>query len=225
MYFDYTFILLIPALLLTVYSQFKVKNTYRHFSGVYSASGRPASVVAREILDAGGLQNVRVEQVPGELTDHYDPRDQTLRLSTGVYSSPSIAAYGIAAHEAGHALQHQERYIPLSIRSAIVPVASFGSSAAMPLFLVGLFTPYGIFMDIGIIFFSVAVLFQIVTLPVEFNASSRAMTLLQAGNYVNMQELGMVRKVLGAAAMTYVAAMAVSVLNLLRLIILRGSRD
>jgi hypothetical protein len=225
MFYDFTFILLIPAILLTLYAQFQVKNTYRRFSGVYSNSGRPASIVAREILDAGGLQNVRIERVAGELTDHYDPRDQVLRLSVGVYDSPSIAAYGIAAHEAGHAMQHKNKYVPLSIRSMIVPVASFGSNAAMPLFLAGLIFQFGPLMDIGIIFFSLAVVFQVVTLPVEFNASSRAMVLLGSGNYVNSVELGMVKKVLGAAALTYVAAMAVALLNLIRLVILRGSRS
>ena len=225
MYYDATFILLIPAILLTLYAQFQVKSTYRRYSEVYSNSGRPASLVVREILDAGGLQDVRIERVAGELTDHYDPRDRVLRLSVGVYDAPSIAAYGIAAHEAGHALQHRHNYFPLSLRSIIVPVASFGSNAAMPLFLVGLIFQFGLLMDIGIIFFALAVLFQVITLPVEFNASSRAVGLLRAGSYVSDAELGMVKKVLSAAALTYIAAMAVALLNLIRLVILRGSRN
>ena len=188
-------------------------------------------IVAREILDSNGLNKVGVEQVRGQLTDHYDPKAGVLRLSDGVYGSRSIAALGIAAHEAGHAVQHGVKYPALALRTAIAPAAATGSQLGIWIFMIGLLIP--IFtganttwiMDAGIILFSVAVVFTLVTLPVEFNASKRAIAVLEKGGYLTQDELPKAKAVLNAAAWTYVAAAATAVLTLLRLIILRGSRD
>ncbi|MCX5749390.1 MAG: zinc metallopeptidase [Candidatus Saganbacteria bacterium] len=225
MFFDWTFILLIPAMLLAVYARFKVSSTYEKFSKVKTSAGIPGSQLARNLLDRNGLGNIAVEQVPGELTDNYDPRDKKLRLSSGVYNSSSVAAFGIVAHETGHAVQDIKAYFPLKFRSSIVPVSNIGSQLSIPLFFAGLIFSYGPLMDAGIILFSFAVFFTLVTLPVEFNASSRAMQMLSSSGYASEQELGMAKKVLDAAALTYVAATAMAVMQLLRLIALRGSRD
>jgi len=225
-FWDYTFFLLIPPLILAMYAQQKVKSTYRRFSKKIASSRISAAELARRILHTGGA-GVKVERVPGQLTDHYDPRKRILRLSEGVYGSRSIAALGISAHEAGHALQHQRGYLPLYLRNAIYPVASFGSSLAFPLFFIGfIFSRQGptILMDIGILLFALAVVFSVLTLPVEFNASKRALALLRDGGFLKKDELHEARQVLSAAALTYVAATAMAAMHLLRLFLLRGSR-
>lgn len=227
-FWDYTFFLLIPPLLLALYAQAKVKGTYAKFSRVGASSGITGAQMAKDILQLGGAGNVGVEQTPGRLSDHYDPRKRKLRLSAGVYESGSIAALGIAAHEAGHALQHHTGYAPLHLRNAIYPIASFGSGLAFPLFFIGfLMSSKGpsILMDIGILLFSGAVLFSLLTLPVEFNASKRAMVLLEERGYLKGQELDGARKVLSAAALTYVASTAMAAMQLLRMFVLRSSRD
>ncbi len=226
-FWDYTIFLLIPPLILALYAQQKVKSTYRLYSTKLASSRISASRVAQEILNSSGASDVRIEQAAGQLTDHYDPRKKVLRLSQGVYGSPSLAALGIAAHEAGHAIQHHSGYAPLHLRNAIYPVANLGSSLAFPLFFIGfLFSRQGpsLLMDIGILLFAGAVVFSLLTLPVEFNASRRAMGLLRDGGYLREDELQGARKVLSAAALTYVAATAMAAVQLLRLFLLRGSR-
>ncbi len=227
-FWDYTFFLLIPPLLLAFYAQAKVKNTYSKYSRVFASSGISGARMAQEILNLGGASDVKIEQTPGKLSDHYDPRKRALRLSEGVYSSDSIAALGIAAHEAGHALQHHTGYAPLHLRNAIYPVASIGSTLAFPLFFIGfLFSSRGpsILMDIGILLFTGAVVFSVLTLPVEFNASKRAVALLGERGYLRGPELDGARRVLSAAALTYVASTAMAAMQLLRMFLLRSSRD
>ncbi len=225
-FWDYTFFLLIPPLILALYAQQKVKATYKKFSTKRSSSRISGADLARQILRSSGA-DVKVEKIRGQLTDHYDPRKKVLRLSEGVFGNSSISALGIAAHETGHALQHQSGYVPLQIRNAIYPLASFGSSLAFPLFFIGfIFSRQGpsILMDIGILLFAGAVVFSVLTLPVEFNASNRALVMLGEGGYLNKDELYQARKVLSAAALTYVAATAMAAMQLLRLFLLRGSR-
>lgn len=227
-FWDFTFFLLIPPLLLALYAQNKVKSTYKHFSTITASRRISGSEAAYQILNSAGAGNVTIEKIPGQLSDHYDPRKKALRLSEDIYSSRSIAALGIAAHEAGHAVQHHRGYAPLHIRNVIYPVASFGSTLAFPLFFIGfIFSQKGpsLLMDLGILLFSGAVVFSILTLPVEFDASKRALVYLREGNFLNEKELQGTRKVLSAAALTYVAATAMAIMQLLRLIILRGSRD
>lgn len=226
-FFDPTFILLIPAFILAIYAQSKVKNTFEKYSKVRSARGNSGAEVARAILDLRGLGDIPVERVKGRLSDHYDPRKRVLRLSESVHDSESVAALGVAAHEAGHALQHADSYSPLILRSSLVPVVGFGSNLALPLFLVGFIfaTNLGWLMDLGIIFFAGAVVLSLITLPVEFNASSRALAILQEGGYLNEQEIPHARAVLNAAAWTYVAAATMAISQLVRLLILRGMRD
>ena len=219
--FDSTMVLIIPGILLLVWAQFRVKGTFARYSKSVSRSGMTADQVARAILRQGGTP-VDVEPVRGNLTDHYDPRDRTLRLSESTYGSRSIAAIGVAAHEAGHALQHANGYVPLSLRSSIVPVANFGSTLGMPLVIAGFLFSSGFLVEIGIVLFSFAVLFGLVTLPVEFNASSRAIRILSEGGYLDRDEIPGARKVLNAAAWTYVASALVAVLQLLRLLIMSG---
>ena len=223
-FFDSTMILLIPGIALALWAQYRVKRTFSKFSEVPSRQGMTGAQVARAILDQNRL-DVTVEPIEGSLTDHYDPRNRTLQLSEDVYGSRSIAALGVAAHEAGHAIQHGRKYFPLQIRSNLVPVANFGSALSWPLLLAGFFLSAPFLIDIGIAFFSFAVLFSLVTLPVEFNASSRALQTLTRFGYVAPDEIGLARKVLNAAALTYVAAATVAVLQLIRLLILRGDSD
>jgi len=222
--YDPTFVLLIPAIILAVYAQFKVQSTYAQMSKVRSKNGLTGASAGRKLLDASGLSNVGIEQIAGNLTDNYDPRDKTLHLSEGVYNNDSIAAIGIVAHEVGHAVQDSKAYVPLKLRSGLVPAANIGSQLAIPLFFVGLIFSYPMLMDIGIIAFSMAVVFTIITLPVEFNASRRAISMLSEGGYIDKDEVPLAKKVLDAAALTYVAAMAMAVLNLIRLLALRGER-
>jgi len=227
-WFDPTMILVIPGIILTLWAQAKVSSAFKKYSKVRSRSGVTGAQVARDILNRAGLQKVGVEPIQGQLTDHYDPRDGTLRLSEGVYDSQSIAALGIAAHETGHAIQHAEHYGALVLRTAIAPAAATGSQLGVWIFMIGLLVSMfagGSFvwlLDVGLILFSVAVVFTLVTLPVEFNASKRAIAILQQGGYLTADEIPEARNVLNAAAWTYVAAAATAVLTLLRLLILRN---
>lgn len=214
-------LLLVPGILLVIYAQIKVKTTFSKYSKTAAASGVTGAQASRTLLDREGLTDVAIEEVPGKLSDHYDPRKRVLRLSEGVARSNSLAALGVAAHEAGHAIQHANGYVPMKIRSAVVPAAQFGSSLGPIIFFVGLFmTSFRPLMTIGIALFTAAVIFQIVTLPVEFDASSRAMKLLQTNGIVAQQEAGMARKVLSAAALTYLAAALMSILTLVRMILI-----
>ncbi len=225
---DPTFILIIPALILAFYAQSKVKGAYKTYSQVFASSRLTGAQVAHQILQTAGAGEVTIEKQPGQLTDHYDPRKKVLRLSQGVHDSPSIAALGIAAHEAGHALQDHDHYQPMALRSLIYPVASLGSTLAFPLFFVGfLFSKNGpsVLMDIGILLFTGAVAFSVVTLPVEFNASKRALTLLEERSFLTPGEMVGARKVLSAAALTYVASTAMAAVQLLRMFLMRSSRD
>lgn len=229
MYFgDTTFILLIPAIILALYAQARVKGTYARYSRVMAQSGLTGAEAARSLLNTGGAGDVPVERIAGQLTDNYDPRKKVLRLSEGVYDGRSLAALGIAAHETGHALQHHNHYAPLQFRNGFFPVANIGSALAFPLFFIGLLTSSrgpSILMDIGILLFAAAVLFSVVTLPVEFNASKRAVHILETQGMLNGQEIAGARKVLSAAALTYVAATTMAIVQLVRLLMIRGSRD
>ncbi|HJD12573.1 MAG TPA: zinc metallopeptidase [Candidatus Ruminococcus avistercoris] len=227
-YFDSTYILIIIGAILCLLASAKVRSTYSRYQRVRSASGLTGREAAERILYYSGIQDVRVEHVAGNLTDHYDPRSKVLRLSDTTYGSPSVAAVGVAAHECGHAIQHARGYAPLSFRSALVPLANFGSTIAWPLIILGfLFNNQSsqLFINIGILAFSLAVLFQIVTLPVEFNASGRALRILSETGMLQSEELSMTRKVLSAAALTYVASAAAAILQLLRLILLANRRE
>lgn len=225
---DPTFLLVIPALILSLYAQAKVRGAYAKYSQVVASSRLTGAQAAYQLLQAAGAGNVTIEKIPGDLTDHYDPRKKVLRLSQGVHDSPSIAALGIAAHETGHAIQDHVHYQPMALRSVIYPVANLGSTLAFPIFLVGLF--FGgrtstTFMDIGILLFAGAVAFTVVTLPVEFNASKRALALLGERQFLSPSELAGARQVLSAAALTYVASTAMAAVQLLRMFLLRSSRD
>lgn len=224
-YFDPTYILVIIGVILSLAASARVRTTFAKYSRIRSHSGLTGAEAAERILHRAGIYDVSIERVQGQLTDHYDPRRKVLRLSDSVYDSNSISAIGVAAHECGHAIQHQNAYGPLKIRGALVPVANFGSAIAWPLILIGLFlTGSQILIDIGIILFSTAVLFQLVTLPVEFNASRRAVGKLGELGILHYEELNQSKKVLNAASLTYVAAAAATILQLLRLILLFGGR-
>jgi len=224
MYF-LTFIILIPGLLLAAYAQYQVSSAYKTYSNVPTKTGITGAGAARAILNTNDLESVGIEDIAGNLTDHYDPRKKVMRLSQGVSQKASIASVGVAAHETGHALQDKDGYWPLRARNIIVPVAGFGSNLAWPLFFIGLIFAQGWLMDLGILLFSVALLFTVITLPVEFNASSRAVKSLVDNQIIQPGEEVGVKKVLRAAALTYVAAALMAFLNLLRLVILRGSRN
>lgn len=225
MFFDSTYILVLPALLLAMYAQFKVRSTFTKYSQVPTASGRTGAEVAAELLRRRGVQNVRIEPVQGTLADHYDPRQKVLRLSPEVFGSASVSAIGVAAHECGHAFQDQERYAPMALRNAIVPVASLGTTASWILFMIGLFTRNELLMNLGIAIFLGYIAFSLITLPVEFDASRRAVQVLQGEGLVMPREADGVRSVLNAAALTYVAAAAMAVMQLVRLLVLRNMRD
>ncbi len=223
--FDWTYILVLIGAILSMIASAKVNSTFNKYKRVRSMTGMTGAEAAQKILQRNGIYDVTVEHVSGNLTDHYDPKNKVLRLSDATYSSPSVAAIGVAAHECGHALQHNDEYLPLKIRSAIVPAANFGSRLGIPIILLGvLLGSNGMLIQIGIWVFSLAVLFQIVTLPVEFNASRRAVGMVEQHGILSGEELKQTRKVLSAAALTYVAAAAASILQLLRLIILFGGR-
>ena len=227
-YFDPTYFLVLIGAVLCIYAQMRVNSTYQKYAKVPSRTGMTGAQAAQKILGMSGIYDVRIEHVGGNLTDHYDPANKVLRLSDSVYGSTSIAAIGVAAHECGHAIQHQQGYVPLTLRSAIVPVANIGSTLAWPLILIGLLFTRNtgtFFIDLGIICFSFAVLFQLVTLPVEFNASSRALRILGEQGILSDGELPYTRKVLKAAALTYVASAASAILQLLRLVLLFGGRN
>lgn len=221
--FDPYFILVIPALIISLLAQIKVKSSFSKYSRV--ASRITGAEAARRVLEQNGVFGVTIERVAGELTDHFDPKTNTIRLSQSVYDTASVAAVGVAAHEAGHAVQYAQGYTPIKIRSFILPVCQLGSKAAMPLFLLGLVFSFPILIELGILFFCVAMLFQLVTLPVEFNASSRAVRAIsESGIFTDESELKGVKSVLSAAAMTYVAALIVSLAQLLRLLALSRRR-
>jgi hypothetical protein len=219
-FWDPTYIIVLPAVLLALYAQMRVRSTYAKYSQVAIASGLTGAQAAAEILRRHGLSSVQIERIDGTLTDHYDPRTRVLRLSSDVYGGASVASVGVAAHESGHALQHADNYGPLALRSAIVPVTQFGSWLAWPIFLIGFFFHSGTFMQLGVLIFSAFVAFTVITLPVEFDASGRALRVLAAEHLMTDDELRGVRSVLGAAALTYVAAAATSILELLRLLLL-----
>ena len=224
-YFDrYYWILIVPAMIFTMWAQMRVSSTFNRYSKVGSARGLSAAQVCRQILDENGLFAVRVERVSGNLTDHYDPRSNVIRLSDSVYNSTSVAAIGVAAHEAGHAVQYSVGYVPIKIRNSIIPVSKLGSTLSMPILLVGLLFNSGVLVEIGILLFSTMALFQLVTLPVEFNASGRALRTLGDYHILDDEETRMAGKVLKAAALTYVAALLSSAAQLLRLILLYGRR-
>lgn len=225
--FDPGYILVLIMGILSLVASARVSSTFKKYSGQRTAKGITAEQAARKILDENGLYNVRIESIAGNLTDHYDPRSNVIRLSDSVKNSTSVAAVGVAAHEAGHAVQHATGYVPIKLRNTIVPVANIGSMAGPYLILIGLLLQGSmsqLLLNIGIWFFGAAVLFQLITLPVEFNASSRAIKTLGDGMYLYEDEIPAVRKVLGAAAMTYVAAAAVSIANLLRFVMLASGR-
>jgi len=222
--FDSSFLLLIPAMLFAFYAQNKVNSTYSKYAQLPVASGYSGSDVARALLDSAGLGSVRLEPTEGRLTDHYDPRTRVLRLSAENYGRPSVAALAVAAHEVGHAVQHAQGYAPLAIRNNLVPVVSLVSNLAWPMFIVGFILANSVLIDVGIWLFVGAVLFQVITLPVEFNASSQAVALLEGGGFVRGAETEGVRDMLQAAALTYVAATAVALSQLLRMLALRRRR-
>lgn len=220
---DWTYFLVLIGAVLSMIASAKVNSTFNRYSKMRSASGMTGAEAAQRILQQNGIYDVAVEHVSGNLTDHYDPKNKVLRLSDATYGSNSVAAVGVAAHECGHALQHNVGYLPLRIRSAIVPAANIGSRLGIPIILLGVLLGSNYFLiELGIWVFSLAVLFQIVTLPVEFNASNRAMVMMERYGILGGDELRSTRKVLSAAAMTYVAAAASSILQLLRLILLFG---
>lgn len=220
----YYIILVLPAFLFALYTQFKVKGTFNRYRRTTNLRGMTGAQVARAILDINGLNDVSVQNVRGELTDHYDPKQKIVRLSDPVYSSTSVSALGVAAHETGHALQHKDLYAPLGLRSSLVPVAGIGSSLGPYMAIFGLIFRLDMLVDIGIILFTLAVAFYIITLPVEFNASKRAIAALENTNILTGNEIVSARKVLNAAALTYVASATVAVASLLRLILLAGGR-
>lgn len=224
-YFDPTYILVVIGLVLCLGASWMVKATYKKYSEVYPMRHMTGAEVAQRILQSAGINDVRIEQVDGDLTDHYDPRAKVLRLSQLNYNTSSVAAIGVAAHEAGHAVQHNVGYFPLKFRNAILPAANLGSQLGVPLVIIGLIFSFGdTLINIGILLFAFAVLFQVVTLPVEFNASKRAVKMLENQGILYGEELAGCKKVLSAAAMTYVAAAASSALQLLRLVLLSGRR-
>ncbi len=227
LFFDPTMILVLPALFFAMWAQWKVQRTYQQYAQIRAANGLTGRQMAESIMRRNGITDVAVEEVGGVLSDHYDPRTRKVSLSQSNYEEPSLASIAVAAHEVGHVLQHHEGYLPLSMRSAVAPVAGFGSMLAFPLFLIGLFfhSRTGLlFMDLGILLFTAAVVFQVITLPVEFNASKRALQQLTSSGSLAPQEVAGAKAVLDAAALTYVAAAAMAALQLLRLIILRDSR-
>ena len=223
-WFDWTIIIMIPAILLGLIVQIRLSTTYSRYSKVQSRTGMTGYTAARRILDAAGLRHVPIECIQGELTDHFDPRSNVLRLSNGVYNSSSVAAIGVAAHECGHAIQYAEEYTPMKVRGALVKVTNFSSSISMFIVILGLIFSFRELALVGVALFSVVVLFQLVTLPVEFNASRRAVKILDG--YMDREELSGVKSVLSAAAMTYVAALVRAIFQLIRLLaIVGGGRD
>ncbi|WMJ88486.1 zinc metallopeptidase [Anaerocolumna sp. MB42-C2] len=225
-FFDPTYILVIIGIILSLGASAMVQTTFAKYNRVRSLSGMTGAQAAERILHSAGIYDVSVQHVSGNLTDHYDPRDKTLKLSDNVYGQTSVAAIGVAAHECGHAIQHDKGYVPLRLRTAFVPVANIGATISWPLILIGIFLGGSqTLIYLGIILFSCAVLFQLITLPVELNASARAVKILDETGILYGEEVSHTKKVLGAAALTYVAAAAASILQLLRLLILFGGRN
>lgn len=226
-YWDPTYILVVIGAVICMIASARVKGTFNKYSQLRSMSGMNGAQVAQRVLQAAGIYDVQVRHVSGSLTDHYDPRTKTVNLSDPVYNATSVAALGVAAHECGHAIQHAKSYAPLSIRSALVPIANFGSMVAWPVILIGLLfntRSSGLIIDIGILLFSAAVLFQLVTLPVEFDASRRALVMLRTQGILADDELRYTRRVLKSAALTYVASAAAAILQLLRIILITNGR-
>ena len=224
-FYDWTYILLIPALILSMWAQFRVSSTFSRFSKVRASSGMTATQMAEQLLHAEGVYDVSVERTRGNLTDHYDPKNMVLRLSDSTANSTSVAALGVAAHEAGHVLQHRDGYAPLMLRTAAVPVVNIGSNLSWPLFVVGLIFSWEPLLYAGIALFALAVLFALITLPVEFNASKRALAALETNGYLQPgEEMRGAKKVLSAAAMTYVASAFMAIMQLLRLLASAGAR-
>lgn len=223
-FYDWTMILLIPGILLSMWAQIRVNSAYSRYSRVAAACGMTGAEVAQRMLYDAGVYDVNIEVVGGRLSDHYDPSTRTLRLSQGVANSSSLAALGVAAHETGHALQHRDAYGPLVLRTAVVPTVNIGSNLSWPLVLLGMVFSWDPLINIGILLFSLTVLFTLITLPVEFNASRRAIAALEAGGFMTAGELPGAKSVLGAAALTYVAAALTAILQLLRLLAITGRR-
>ena len=223
-YFDPTYVLVIIAFLLTLFASMGVKSTFSKYNDVRSSRGITAASAARQILDANGLQNIRIEHVSGDLTDHYSPNENVIRLSDSTYNSTSVAAIGVAAHECGHAVQHQVGYVPIKIRNGIVPIVNVCNMLSMPIFIIGLILGLGRLAMVGAILFGAVLVFQLVTLPTEINASRRAMKTLESMYLLEGDELTGARKTLTAAAMTYVAAVASTALQFLRLVLLADRR-
>ena len=224
--FDMTYlVLVVPALLIALIAQIQVKSAFSRYAGVRCTSGLTGAQAAQAVLRANGVTGVSIEYVAGKLTDHFDPRTNTIRLSASVYQSTSVASIGVAAHEAGHAVQYAVGYSPIRLRNAIVPLTQVGATAAMPLILMGLVLNFGVLIKVGIIAFALSTVFQLVTLPVEINASRRALAAIGQTHMLDEDEYGMAKKTLTAAAMTYVAALAVSLAQLLRLLLIFGGRN
>lgn len=221
----YYIVLVVPCLLLAFWAQGKVKSTFSRYEQVMNRRGLTGAQAAEAVLRQNGVTGVRIEWVAGKLNDHFDPRTNTIRLSNAVYSSTSVASIGVAAHEAGHAVQYAQGYFPIKLRAAIIPVTQIGSSAALPLLVLGLVLNSGMLLDIGILAFALSTVFQLITLPVEVNASNRALTAIEQGGLLTDEEYPMAKKTLTAAAMTYVAALAVSLAQLLRVLLIFGGRN
>lgn len=221
----YYIVLVLPALFFALWAQARVSSAFQRYSQVRIGSGMTGADAARLILDRSGLHDVRIELTEGRLSDHFDPRAGVIRLSRDVYYNPSVASVGVAAHECGHAIQYAEGYFPIKLRSAIIPATQIGSQLALPLFLLGLVFSYSPLMNAGILLFALVAVFQLITLPVEFNASRRAVEILSSSGMVSGEEETGVRKVLSAAALTYVAALATALANLLRLVLIAGRRN
>ena len=225
LYFDPTMLLLIPVLVFSIYAQSKISSSYHRYAKILSQKGIPAHHVVQAILQKSGISDVAVEQTGGTLTDHFDPRKKVIRLSSGVYQSSSIAAIAVAAHETGHAIQAHEHYGPMKFRNVLAPITSIGARLAIPLILIGLIFQWMTLMKVAIVFFFIVFVFQLITLPVEYNASHRALIALEQTGILNGQELPMAKKVLSAAALTYVAAAMTALVQLLRFILLARRRE
>lgn len=225
-YFDYYYlILVVPTLIFAVFTQIWLKNTYKKYSGLRNAKGLTGADAAMNVLRHYQIYDVKIEHISGRMTDHYDPRTKVIRLSDGVYNGTSIAAVGIACHEAGHAAQHANGYVPIKIRNAIIPICNIGSMAGIPLAIIGLFLSSELLINVGLLLYSFVAIFQLATLPVEFNASARAISVIKDSGMLMADEVPGARKMLTAAAMTYVAALATSLANLLRLLLIFGRRN
>lgn len=225
MYWDQTIIILIPALIFSLIAQLMVKGTFSKYSGVRNSRGYTGADAARAILDRNGLSYIRIEHINGELTDHYDPGANVIRLSDSVYNNDSVAAVGVAAHEAGHAVQYAEGYGPIKVRSAIIPITQFGSNLSTPLVILGIIFSSNVLITAGILLFCAVVLFQAITLPVEFNASGRALKVLREEHFLDDDEMKGAKSVLTAAALTYVAAMFSALASLARLLLIRNRNN